>query len=244
MDAWEEGGRSDQPIRRRTGRRGGRASLARQVVDRANAVSIFDVLSDFFQIDHPSEGGSYKGYCPWGFEHSDGGIDRTWRTYPATNSSYCFAGHGSLNPVRLVQVQFDLRPVQAARKILERYGLDRPRPYWERYDELVAERATRNTSPGSTANATDALIEALDFEGSWREDLILRPRFSSALEEELETLDGLSASGSDVEAIRDWFRGARERLTRLVGEMTDGGEDGDSGERSGAEGLGDGIAGG
>lgn len=179
-----------------------RRSDARNLIERANAVSVFDVLHDYFDIDHPRDGGSFKGYCPFGFEHADGGIEKQWRTYPATNTSYCFAGHGSLTPVRLVQIKKDVRATDAATDILRRYGLFTPRHFRERYAELVREREERTRQLGSPAYLVEALRTAV---GDGAEN-------PEAMERVLQRLDEVLAADPTEAAVREWFHWARREL--------------------------------
>lgn len=190
---------------------------ALDLIERANRISIFTVLEDFFGIRHPASGRSYKGYCPFGFEHPDGGIDKGWRTYPATNSSYCFVMHGFMPPVRLIQIRRDVKATTAARHLLEHYGLLRPRPYHERFKELVAERETRLTNIGQTAYLVEALHTALAAHPSYAEAQF-SDRFSGAVESELERLDALLADKGSAteEGVREWFRQAKQELTQLL----------------------------
>lgn len=186
-----------------------RLSDSRHLIERANAVSVFDVLRDYFDIVHPREGGgSYKGYCPFGFEHADGGIEKQWRTYPSTNSSYCFAGHGSLTPVRLVQIKKDIKATDAAVDILRRYGLFAPRHFRERYADLVREREEKTRQLGSPAYLVEALRTAA---GEGAED-------PEAMERVLQRLDEVLADDPTEATVREWFYWARRELDGQAGE--------------------------
>src|SRR5690242_15199253 len=66
---------------------------------------------------------SVKFKCPYGSEHSDGGVEKAARFYGPTRTAYCFAGHGQLTPVKLMADADGLSWDQAADKILRERGL-------------------------------------------------------------------------------------------------------------------------
>lgn len=189
---------------------------AMKLIDRANAVSIFDVLEDFFDIAHPRSGGSFKGYCPFRWEHADGGLDKGWRTYPTTNSSHCFPMHGMLTPVRLVQLKFDLRATRAAERILDNYGLLRPKSWRERYGRLVIEREQKERAAGNPQHAVEALSLALKavpgYESRQFDSDVIR-----GMEIVLERLDE-AVQSDDPEAVRKWYRKAKQGMARVITE--------------------------
>lgn len=202
------------------GRGTGGKSNGRDMVRRANLIPIFDVLEDFFGIIHPRDGESYKGYCPWAFEHADGGLDKGFRTYPATNSAYCFVMHGVLNPVRLIQVREDVRPYAAARKLMEHYGLSTGQHYRERFETLVRERETRRDDLGNPAYLVEALHLTLSGEPTYAARQF-DPDVAGTLEEQLARLDALMARPGTTEVdVRDWYQSARDTVTALL-EKTD-----------------------
>lgn len=184
-----------------------------QLIDRANEVSVFDVLQDWFGITHPREGRSYKGRCPFGWEHPDGGVDKAWRTYPATNSTYCFVGHGYMGPVRLVAMQEGKRPLVAAKMILAKYDLLKSRAWRERFRELqVAREQTGRVSP---AWVVAALHEGLRDHPGY-EQAQFSPRFAAALEGALEVLDMVLQSGVGEEQVREWYAKTKALLTAEI----------------------------
>lgn len=192
------------------------------LVERANSeISIYRVLRDLFDIDVPGEGTrSYKSWCPFGFEHPDGGVERTWRTYPATNSSYCFNGHGFMPPVRLVSIQKGWPSYRTARYLLEIYGLLKQKNYRERYDEMVVGRETRQESLGAAGDLVEALHVALKshpgyVDGQYGE------RFQQEFGVALAGLDGILSGKATEVAVREWFAQAREKLWKVL----DGGEE-------------------
>lgn len=172
-------------------------------VDRANEVRLASVLADYFGIEIPDDGTSFKARCPFDFEHVDGGIERAFRLYPATNAGMCFAMHGSMNPVRVICLSKDIRPFEAAREILKRYGLRSEGPYQERFAQIIEARA-KPREVGSLANLVAALHLAL---GDAAHD-------TRRLDSTLEELDALVATGVDAEGLRRWYVKVREGLVR------------------------------
>jgi hypothetical protein len=192
---------------------------AARLIERANDISIFKVLADVFNIYHPPEGRSYKGYCPFAWEHPDGGLDKGFRTYPSTNSAHCFVMHGYLGPVKLVQIGQDLRPVEAAKWLLREYGLLKPRSYQARFAEVREEMEARERSIGSTAYLVEALQSYLARVPGY-EDKQFSSQVAGVMEEELERLDALLVSPGDPRrAVRDWYYNARRHLTQVVEEV-------------------------
>lgn len=186
-----------------------------KLIERANAVSIFDVLEDYFDIRVPREGNSFKSRCPFGSEHDDGGLDKGWRTYPATNSSMCFPMHGYMTPVRLIQLQSGQRQAKAAESILKNYDLLKPRHWTQRYEELLLEQETRVSEPvGNPQHAVEALHMALRGEPSYS----LRqfdPDVMQVMEVVLERLNTVCTQG-DPEQVRVWYQQAKSILLKIV----------------------------
>ena len=190
---------------------------AERLIERANEVDIFDVLEDFFEITVPREGSSYKSHCPFAFEHPDGGrLDKGFRTYPGSNSAMCFVMHGYLGPVRLIQLRYSLKAVTAAEKILNAYGLNRPRPWRDRIREVMVEAEQRQTRPGvgDPAHAAEALNIALR-----KEPAYLRRQFDpdvlNAMEVVLDRLD-MVMQGGDPEDVRRWYDRAKSVMVQIV----------------------------
>lgn len=64
--------------------------------------------------------GMAKAYCPFGpVFHSDGGRERAFKVYPASNSAYCFACQRRYDPVSLIATEKDITYQAAAEWILE-----------------------------------------------------------------------------------------------------------------------------
>lgn len=188
-------------------------SRATRFVDKINAeVRLSTLLQDEFGIYIPDEiVRSWKTYCPWSFEHPDGGTDKTLRIYPS-NSAYCFALHGVLTPVRIVQIQHECGSYKAAHILAEKYGLAQRKPYWERMNELVLEQATRKKNRGPLSYAAEALRQALvQVPGfQWREfddDVV------AEVGRQLERLDDLDDREG---AAREWLVEAVASVTQVV----------------------------
>jgi hypothetical protein len=196
----------------------------RNYVERADReVSIFDVLTDFFNINVPRSGISYKTYCPFAFEHEDGGTDKGFRTYPGTGTAYCFVMHGKLTPVRLIAYSRGWRYDRAARYLLDRYGLLH-RPWPERWAELQAERSM-SVGIGDPQELVAALHDGIrthpaDPAGG------LSPKLSRAVEQEMDILDKLLTEGAGRDAVEAWFSQAKVRLIGLLDQEDHGGDDG------------------
>ena len=186
----------------------------RSLVRRANSeVSVFDVLEEHFQIRVPREG-SYKTYCPFAFEHADGGVEKQFRTYASTNSCYCFELHGWMGPVKLLQLKEDLEPVAAATKLLDAKGLLKPKDPHERWAEVMAERSREDI--GSPNYLVEALNSYLGTHPAYSEGSI-SDGFLTVMEEQLRILDIiLNDPRSSSVVVRSWYsRAKRELLAAL-----------------------------
>lgn len=191
-----------------------------ELLARANAIRVTVVLADHFGVlvplDLPPDQ-SWKTDCPFNTEHGDGGLDKNFRVYGSTNASYCFAMHGQMDPVRLFMMKHDLRPVQAAEKLLKAYGLASGRDWKERYAELILAREQRAQGIGSIPYLVEALNKSLSQHPAYS-DQQFTPKFARALEIELDSLDSLLAhvSGDTDLAVREWYKDARNRLTTVL----------------------------
>lgn len=171
-------------------------------------VSVFDVLSDFFSIRVPREGSSYKTWCPFRYEHEDQ-MDKGFRTYPDTNSAYCFPLHGRLGPVRLIVIEKEWGYQRAARFLLDHYGLS-DKPWRERWRELQTERSAARPV-GDPQAIIVALTEALQAHPNYPAGGLSR-QLSHGMEHELDILDRLLTEGADRTVVETWYAGARQRL--------------------------------
>ncbi len=188
-----------------------------RLIARANDVNLFDVLEDFFELFLPRDGESYKTNCPFGQEHEDGGkLDKGWRTYPASNSSFCFPMHGFMPPVRLVSLRYNERAVKAAERILNKYDLLRPKHYNHRMRELLAEREAMEQSSGigNPQHAVEALNRALDQIPDYP-----KRQFDNdvmdALGVVLSALDRVVKEG-DRSRLREWYMKSLSALTQII----------------------------
>jgi hypothetical protein len=191
-----------------------RLKALRAEVDKSNTVPIQTVLKDLFGIYVP--GGldrSWKTTCPFGFEHPDGGVERNMRVY-GSNSAYCFAMHGFLTPVRLVQLRNEVTQRRAARILAEQYGLAKREPYWVRMQQLVLDQATKVQEAGSPTHAVAALQAALERHESYTMRQF-DPDVTQAMEVELERLDEVLRAREEG-GVRAWFREALTRMSRIL----------------------------
>lgn len=189
-------------------------SKAERMIERANAVSIFDVLEDFFGLSLPRSGESYKSYCPWRAEHPDGGLDKGFRTYPGTNTAMCFPMHGFLTPVRLLQEKYQERPYKAAERILRNYDMLRPKPWQERYWELKDEAEESRDLVGNPQHAVEALSVALNGVPGYASRQYDRDVLD-AMEAVLDRLNEVVVSG-DPQQVRNWYDQAKAIMFKIV----------------------------
>lgn len=198
------------------------------LADRANTVSVFDILRDEFKMRVPNidPGSSWKISCPFAFEHADGGMDKNCRVY-GTGNLYCFAQHGQLTPVRIFQMKYDLSYRDAAMAVLEAYNLARPRPYWERFKDLLEARTGPSRGLGELQSVVDALHLATSQHPLYAERQY-SPEFMAAMNHELRRLDAVVAQvpPSDLTSVISlWYSKAKASLWAALDEGT--GEDDD-----------------
>lgn len=87
---------------------------------------------------HVSEGWHGKMTCPFGdVNHSDGGIQKSFRIYQETNSAYCFSCRIYFTPVRLYAEAKELRRMDAALVLLEAVGW-KPVSQAQRWADLLS----------------------------------------------------------------------------------------------------------
>lgn len=195
-----------------TGRGEVRYSNAREVLARASRLSIFDVLEDFFGIVAPRSGESWKGQCPFSFEHPDGGMSKGFRTYPATNSGYCFVMHGVMDPIRIMVIRTEERPTTAARLLLEHYGIPLEQHWKDRSRDLIVERSSRSTALGDPTWAAHALQTSLERYDEYSE-VQFEERVAEAMDVALRELDELMRGTTTTdEDLRTWLRASTEAV--------------------------------
>lgn len=181
------------------------------LIERANSASIFDVLNDFAGAGVEFGVKSAKWDCPWNYEHGDGGLDRGFRVYPDTNTAYCFIIHGSMDPVRVVQIQEGVPRAVAAKRVCEKYGLRKP-PWRDRYAQLVLEREAAGKIVNS-ATLGEALHRAIGIDADpWR-----NPKLAEAFTRALDEMEEVIPLATEAE-MRDWYRVAKARLLSLKEE--------------------------
>lgn len=111
-------------------------SKKNKLIQMANElVRIEWVLRDLFDVHIPEGATAWRVHCPWKHEHSDKGIAKTYRVYPETNTSMCFATHGQFTPVRLWAHQQRLTYHEAAKAMLKAYQVG---PVKENYRARMA----------------------------------------------------------------------------------------------------------
>lgn len=188
-------------------------------IEKANEIPIQNVLKDYFDIDVPMEiDSSWKTYCCFAFEHSDGGVDRSMRVYPS-NSAHCFSDpdHGFMTPVRIIQIHEGISQRQAARKLLIKYGLFKSIDWRKQFQEILEQKA--ETEAISASHLVEAIHVALSAHSDWTH-LQFDPDVQNALERELTVLDGLLAEGKDASSIRFWYTCAKIELLALCDKLT------------------------
>jgi hypothetical protein len=192
----------------------------RDLIEKANeAVSIFDVLAEEFGIHHPREGRSFKGHCPFGFEHPDGGVEKGYRSYPETNTSHCFVMHGQLTPVRLIALHNDWSQGRSAEYLLRKAGLLDARPWQERWNEMEAAKAeVKPPDLGDPQDLVEALHGALRDHPSYPPGGV-SPVLSDALEARLGVLENALGTGvATKEFVQDWYLSTKGMLIRVLDE--------------------------
>lgn len=162
--------------------------------ERANAMgSALRVLNDELGCDIPeySESKSWKFRCPWGEEHSDGGVDKNTRFYWDADRAYCFATHGVLDLVGLRSLMWSVPTTVAARRIIESQETKNARkPWWDRVaaakDALLArEESPRLMNVQHAYSALHASLRAID----GYSEAQYRPEVREAVRQAQEALD-------------------------------------------------------
>jgi hypothetical protein len=95
-------------------------------IDQANeATTISEVLMSLgiYVPEGSYYGNSKKIHCPFGFYHSDGGIDKAMRIYYKSNTAYCFSCNKRYSPVTLFSAKNDCSLTNAALELLDSKGL-------------------------------------------------------------------------------------------------------------------------
>lgn len=175
------------------------------LVQRAEQIPIQEVLKDLFHIYVPTGlSGSVKIKCPFGWEHSDGGISAAMRVYPS-NSCHCFASlqHGYFGPVKLVALHKGWSYLRSAKYLLGQRNLLDEDPYWVKFPKLVQSHELARRIQVSPQHAVEALQTALGrlstYESRQYDEDVLQ-----AVESVLEDLDCVIRAGQEG-GVRTWL---------------------------------------
>ena len=192
---------------------------SRDPVVQANRIPIIRVLSDLWNVHVPEGMGhrSWKTFCPLGWEHPDGGIDKGFRVYEQSNTAYCFVMHGSLTPVRLAQMKWGGKQFRVAYRLMEQYGVGK-RHWKDRYEDVLRELDARADGSRNGAVYVEALQLGLSNIANYTR-LQFEPEIVRALERELTDLDELVAGHPTDDQIRGWYRKAIDKMNAVVVEV-------------------------
>lgn len=175
-------------------------------------VPLAEILNGEFGLDIPdSPDRSWKGYCPFQFEHPNP-IDRNWRFYPSTNTAYCFEMHGLLTPVNLTVMSKDCTLKQAALSLLEPRNLLRPKPWRERWGQMMHERSAKDVID------TQGIMAALHVWIANQPNLAalqFTEPFQLILSTQLGVLDSMVETDS-MDNIHFWYELTKNYLTALL----------------------------
>lgn len=189
-----------------------------ELVQRANEVPIADVLDEFFMIKVATDVGdaSMKMECPFGIDHADGGMEKAWRVFVESNYSYCWGGHGPMNPVKLIQLREEVGAGLAAKKILERFNLMRAKGWRQRAAEiLVAQQQSQTVlSVPHAVAALQSYAETYDTYSSRLADTDVTAAFEASLVELEEIASSRPSDLNDV--LSAWFVRSRRRLEAVL----------------------------
>ena len=172
-------------------------------------VSILSVLADY-DIDVPPDSSGWKFYCPFGHEHSDGGMTKAARYYAESNSVYCFASHGLLTVVSLRARQWRMTYTSAAKKILEDAGISTGKvSYRKKWEDMQRRWQTMETVDHQ------ALMEALSVALRGMDGYVARQ-----YDEDVRSLmeKALAALGhvSTVDEGRLWLATVKDRMRQVL----------------------------
>lgn len=197
---------------------------AETIVDRANQlIDIRDVYNNESGFFAPTgEYFSWKIYCPFAYEHADGGIDKNTRMYPPTHI-YCWAQHGKITPVFLHARRNGLTQKAAAEELLHKAGLLKPKNFRERWQEILSERGDKvNVRLGSQSYAIDALQKRLALDSDYADH-----EFDDAVRQSwnyvLETLDAIwDNPESDLTLLQVWLERSAQRIFSAYSQVDTG----------------------
>lgn len=179
------------------------------LVIRANDTADLRVMLNDLGADIPEDAvTSWKAHCPFGAEHSDGGIEKAMRYYPESNSAYCFAAHGILTPVRVLALSEGISQHKAAQRLVGAAGI---RYGWRERFREVQEEASR---PGTASPAY--AITALHVRIQTHPNYLRRQfddDFRAAWEGCMERLEGV---GNEFDAFMGWVEGSVRVLAQVL----------------------------
>lgn len=179
------------------------------IIERANTVDIREVYKKTGLWAPDGEYYSWKIVCPFGAEHSDGGVGKNCRVYPPT-SIMCFEMHGYISPVRLYARLNNLSYKTAAKRMLEEFGLIKYKSYRQRWLDLQKEQETPQLGPQSYA--VDALQKEL-----YKDPLYANHEYDAQVRAEwervLEVLDAIwTFPDTDVTILKIWLDKSATRI--------------------------------
>lgn len=194
------------------------------LVERSDqAVNIIEIYREMGGQAPEGSYRSYKIHCPFNYEHGDGGLDKNCRIYPPSHI-YCFASHGIMKPTYLYSRWKGIQLKQAAAELLEQRGLLKPKFYTERWQELMEQRQTLQTSLGTTAEAVAVLQADIATNEQYKSVEFSKP-VREAWTIILAALEVLwSRPQTDLNALRRWHGNSLNKLNSAVSEaLTDQG---------------------
>jgi hypothetical protein len=185
------------------------------VVKMANEkVSVVSVLNDHFGMQVPEDADGWKTTCPFYYEHEDGGIDRQFRVWAASNRSWCFAMHNVLDPVNLWRYRkFFPTGRDAAESLLTAYGIDfRPKPYQERMAALRGRTEAYVADPDVIVQVLTLYLARLP----GYDEAQYRPEVLRTVNLVLSEVHPFCATGPQEQEVKEWLHQAKERLARSM----------------------------
>lgn len=148
------------------------------LIDKANeVVDIRDIYNEMQSgsLAPSGEYSSWKIWCPFGYEHADGGLDKNCRLYPPTHI-YCWASHGVIRPTYLYARWKGMPQKKAAEELLKARGFLTERNFRAWWNELVDERDQKQHSRlGAQTFAIQALQQALATDSLYQQEEYSEP---------------------------------------------------------------------
>lgn len=186
-------------------------SAAQKKIALANTVPIHDVLADYLGLEVP-QAWSFKAHCPFGAEHPDGGLEKGWRAYAGTNSSFCFVLHGFMDPVQILALAHGVSRQRAAGTLIDHYRLGRTHDYRKRFAEIQKESKIQTGGP-DPLYVTQALQVALRTNPAYVQRQF-DPEVQSGVAKALAALDWVCVEEPD--RIRGVLERAKNEVFKLL----------------------------